>query len=74
MAVLQRDRYTCQVGIPGKCKAAASEVHHVRNRSQGGADHPDNLLSVCRPCHHYVTTHPRISKQLGWTEGLDPPS
>jgi 5-methylcytosine-specific restriction protein A len=70
MEVLARDRYTCQVGIPGKCKEAAGDVHHVRNRSQLGPDDPDNLISACRPCHTYVTEHPRVAKQMGWTVGV----
>lgn len=26
-------------------------VHHIRFRSQGGSDTPDNLVWLCRPCH-----------------------
>ena len=27
------------------------DPHHVQKRSQGGADHLDNLAALCRRCH-----------------------
>ncbi len=27
------------------------DCHHVRFRSQGGGDEPENLIGLCRPCH-----------------------
>jgi len=27
------------------------DVHHVTKRSQGGKDHPNNLIALCRACH-----------------------
>lgn len=47
--VQQRDR-TCQV--PGCTHRARKEVHHLRHRSQGGTNDPDNLVLVCSYHHH----------------------
>lgn len=45
--VLERDRYRCRsCGTPEKV-----DVHHIRFRSRGGADTPQNLCALCRPCH-----------------------
>lgn len=46
--VFERDSYTCIL-----CSRAASDLHHVISRSQGGRDHPHNLVSVCR-FHHLI--------------------
>lgn len=51
--VLARDRDLCQV--PG-CSRAAAHVHHVRFRSHGGDDEPENLTSLCS-AHHLHGVH-----------------
>ncbi len=35
------------------------EVHHIRNRSQGGKDNPDNLLTLCHD-HHASATERKL--------------
>jgi len=30
------------------------EVHHMKRRSDGGADHPDNVIALCPNCHRRV--------------------
>ena len=30
------------------------EVHHLKRRSDGGADHPDNVIALCPNCHRRV--------------------
>ncbi len=30
------------------------EVHHMHRRSDGGADHPDNVVALCPNCHRRV--------------------
>lgn len=52
-AVLERDRYHCQV--PG-CSKRAVEGHHIVYRSRGGADAPENLIAAC-PTHHRHGVH-----------------
>ncbi len=48
-----RDRHFCQV--PG-CSRAAVHAHHIKPRSQGGSDDPENLISVCA-AHHLHGIH-----------------
>lgn len=47
-AVRERDGHRCRwCGRPGE----DLEVHHVKYRSQGGADHASNLITLCQ-VHH----------------------
>ena len=46
--VLSRDERTCQ--HCGK-QNVRLEVHHIKFRSQGGSDRPDNLITLCGKCH-----------------------
>jgi len=48
--VLDRDNYTCQ-HCKGKSKDKVLHVHHIIFRSQGGTDHEDNLITLCKTCH-----------------------
>lgn len=50
-AALRRDLYTCVV--PG-CGQQAQVVDHVVARRAGGADHLDNLRSLCKEHDHTV--------------------
>lgn len=55
-AILSRDSHLCQV-----CKAngritPANAVDHITPKSQGGTDDPDNLQSICDPCHYIKST------------------
>lgn len=33
----------------------ATEVHHIVPVAQGGADHEDNLMALCKSCHSRIT-------------------
>jgi 5-methylcytosine-specific restriction endonuclease McrA len=50
LAVLQRDRYVCQLAIPGVCQGAADSVHHMFGRLVTGDD-PRWLQAACMPCN-----------------------
>jgi 5-methylcytosine-specific restriction endonuclease McrA len=45
------DQWMCE--FCGKIVAEAREldVHHIRYRSMGGKDEPENLIGACRLCH-----------------------
>lgn len=70
--VLRRDQGRCQASLYGfahRCEGPL-EVHHKRNRGMGGSADPeihalDNLLTLCRFAHRWVTEHPREAKELG---------
>jgi hypothetical protein len=46
--VFARDNYTCQLC---KKKGGILRTHHIRYRSKGGTDNPNNLITVCNDCH-----------------------
>jgi hypothetical protein len=48
-AVLQRDQHRCRV--PGCKNATFLDLHHIQPRSEGGSNHPENLLTLCG-AHH----------------------
>ena len=68
LAVLVRDNYTCQAsvrGFPHRC-FGAPHVHHVRLRSHGGPDDPENLLTLCANAHDVVHNQERaLAEQYG---------
>ncbi|HET19508.1 MAG TPA: HNH endonuclease [Chromatiales bacterium] len=48
--VLRRDDYRCAVPVCSERRSL--EVHHIRFRSAGGDDHPQNLVTLCAFHHH----------------------
>ena len=45
----EQDIVLCEV-----CSCVACDVHHIEIKGIGGnseADHVDNLIGLCRPCH-----------------------
>ena len=59
-------------GLCERCgRAPATNWHHRRARSAGGAWSPENGLHLCGSgttgCHGEVTVNPRISYERGWS-------
>ena len=50
--VLARDRHRCR--RPGCSNSRYLEIHHIRPRSQGGGNEPENLVTLCSACHQLV--------------------
>ena len=48
---MKRDRWRCQLRIPGICITAASECDHIVSRNDGGGNDLANLRAACGPCH-----------------------
>lgn len=48
-ACLERDRFVCQLALPG-CSGRAAIADHIVSRRNGGTDELANLRSVCRAC------------------------
>ena len=53
--VLARDRYTCQMQVPGVCTYVATEDDHIVPLAEGGSDDLNNRRAVCHPCHSLKT-------------------
>lgn len=57
--------------VAGPLRAESVDVHELVRRSQGSPIVPsqgltdDRVLALCRPCHDWVTTHPREAVSLG---------
>ena len=49
--VLQRDDYLCQECYRNKKLTPATDVDHIKPKSAGGTDDPENLQSLCKGCH-----------------------
>ena len=50
--VLARDQHCC--GAPGCKHSKFLEVHHIKSRSDGGGNHPENLITLCSSCHRHL--------------------
>ena len=63
-----RRKPRCEARLQG-CMAEATDVHEIVNRSQDAEAwlKPHLFLSLCRPCHHWVTTHPIWARHHGYT-------
>lgn len=53
--ILKRDGYVCQDQRVCKGLTKADEVDHVVPKAEGGTDAPENLRSICTPCHRDKT-------------------
>lgn len=63
---LNREPY-CEANAEG-CRHLASDVHEIVRRSQRPGAHlePALFVSLCRPCHAWVTTHPVWAMHHGY--------
>lgn len=62
---MRRDRWRCQLRIPGICIGAASECDHIISRADGGGSDLGNLRAACKPCHQHRTTEQGHAAQRG---------
>lgn len=50
--ILHRDNHKCQnPKCKNKDKQPILEIHHIKYRSSGGTDTPNNLITLCNKCH-----------------------
>lgn len=65
-AVHTRDGWQCRaVGLwPHEC-VGPLDAHHVKARGVGGEDTLENLVSLCRKSHTWVTEHPVEAAAVG---------
>lgn len=59
----------------GLCEACGmrrvADVHHRKNRSQGGRWDPSNLLGICRTCHDWIGDNRVGARVRGWAVWRD---
>ena len=69
-AVMHRAHGQCEVRWGRRCMGAASAVHHIVRRSQGGSHDPANLLATCTACHDRIHARPADARSLGYLAGM----
>lgn len=64
--VIERDQ-TCQLAarMEGHQCYGAGHVHHILRRSQGGSDHPSNLVLLCAAAHDWTHNNPAEAALFG---------
>lgn len=55
--ILKRDQHLCQVCLEKGIYTKARQVDHKTPKAEGGTDDPNNLQSICIPCHRYKTAN-----------------
>lgn len=56
----------CEAQLP-VCWGRSFDVHEKLTRARGGPiDDPENLMAVCRPCHDWITVHPKEATERDW--------
>jgi len=66
--VFRRDGGCVAPGAFGITCGGPLDPHHVETKGMGGkkaADTPDDLITLCRRHHDYVTTHPADAIEAG---------
>jgi 5-methylcytosine-specific restriction protein A len=53
--ILRRDDYLCQPCLRQGRPTQATQVDHIIPKAQDGTDDPENLQSICEPCHKAKT-------------------
>jgi len=61
-----RDQNKCRIcGILGDPSWISVQVHHIVPKAQGGADSPENAITLCASCHTFVHTKFSGAKAAG---------
>lgn len=62
--ILQRDDNFCIMCHFKSSDFGIMQVHHITPASKGGSDDPNNLITLCKPCHTKV-------HKKGWEAFVD---
>lgn len=57
VAILVRDKYTCQMCGVSRSDGAVLEIDHIHPVSKGGTNDPGNLQVLCRECNAGKSNH-----------------
>lgn len=52
----------CQARADSRCQMLGDQAHHLKRRSQGGKDTPENLIWVCWRCHNWIHANPEKAR------------
>jgi len=45
----------------------SQDVHELKSRARGGSiTDESNLVCLCRKCHNWITTNPKLAQEQGW--------
>lgn len=58
------------LGYCERCGGLGAELHH-RKRGNPRSHTCQNLVRLCRPCHHWATIEPTAAKKTGWVLGWE---
>lgn len=64
--LMARSGGRCEAGVAKLCTGVGAHAHHIRRRSQSGANDPENLLWVCHFCHDWLHYNPEQARELGF--------
>ena len=69
LRLTQLSRQPMCEGLIDGCNNQATDVHELINRSQRSSSwlEPDLFVSLCRPCHRFVTDNPKWAKDHYFT-------
>lgn len=68
-AILERDDYTCRdCGLRGEngYRLDCVQVHHIVRRADGGANEPENLVTLCGVCHKKRDRATWVASMSAW--------
>lgn len=69
-SIMKRDCYLCQVCAAKGRVTSANQVDHITPKAKQGTDDPENLQSICDPCHRDKSTTDK-GHRIKPTIGLD---
>lgn len=56
----------CEAKLEG-CAYTGTDWHELLSRARGGSiTDESNRAWLCRPCHRYITEHPKWAAEHGW--------
>lgn len=59
----------CEAHVATGCTGKSQEIHHKsRRNSKEDRISPENFLAICRPCHLWVSAHPKQAIELGLSD------
>lgn len=64
-AIQLRSGGYCEGKVSSHCGGVGVAAHHVKMRSRGGGNNPENMAWLCTPCHMWVHDNPAEATELG---------